>query len=278
MTDEPGNDLPAGADAPPADPAARMVCWRCGKSVPSAPGVCSFCQAPLRSLEPAARFSPPEVTLLRLLGAYTVTLGCSVLFGLSIRFGMPGGPLGDIPPGVLLNYIILLEVVWTLAVCGAFWWVGRPAPLPLPSLPARAATWCLAWPALAALLVVNLAYHQLLSDFVGVAVLQEELVLTRHNWIRMVLAICVQPALVEELFFRYLIFGRLREVMGGHAAVWIAALMFALAHVGVLLSIPVLLVLGVLLGYARLAGGGLALPVLMHLAHNAAVMTVEAYG
>ena len=64
--------------------------------------------------------------------------------------------------------------------------------------------------------------------------------------------------------------------MGGNAVVWITAVMFAAAHVGVPLSMPVLFVLGVLLGYARLASGSIYLPMVLHFLHNAVVMALNA--
>jgi membrane protease YdiL (CAAX protease family) len=89
--------------------------------------------------------------------------------------------------------------------------------------------------------------------------------------------ICVQPAIVEELFFRHLVLGVLRSNLGVHGAVFISSVMFALAHIGVPLSMPVLFVLGLGLGYARVASGGLLLPMAMHFVHNAVVIGVEWY-
>ena len=97
----------------------------------------------------------------------------------------------------------------------------------------------------------------------------------RSHFAGWLICICVQPALIEELFFRYLAFGSLRAVMGGHAVVWVTAVMFASAHIGVVLSLPVLFVLGLLLGYARLASGGMLLPVVLHFLHNLCVIALH---
>jgi membrane protease YdiL (CAAX protease family) len=91
----------------------------------------------------------------------------------------------------------------------------------------------------------------------------------------LVLAICVQPAIFEELFFRYLTLGHLRSVTGVHGAVWVSSLIFGLAHLGVPLSIPMLVVVGVVLGYARVWSGSLLLPMLMHAAHNLVIVYLE---
>ncbi len=68
--------------------------------------------------------------------------------------------------------------------------------------------------------------------------------------------VCIQPALVEEWFFRGIAWKTFRDHMGPHGTVWVIAIMFGLAHVGAFLSVPVLILLGALLGYARLYSGG----------------------
>jgi membrane protease YdiL (CAAX protease family) len=137
------------------------------------------------------------------------------------------------------------------------------------------AAWLAAGPVLLVLLALNLGYHFLLSRFLRVAPVQDPVIahfgLTPLVW----LAYCVQPAVVEELFFRYLALGWLRSASGTHAAVLVSSVMFGVAHIGVPLSIPMLIVLGVGLGYLRVAGGGLVLPILVHFAHNAVVIGLE---
>jgi membrane protease YdiL (CAAX protease family) len=90
-----------------------------------------------------------------------------------------------------------------------------------------------------------------------------------------IVAVCLQPALVEELYFRCLLFGALRSVMGGHAVVWVTAAAFAIAHIGTPLSMPVLFLVGILLGYARLGSGRMWLPMVLHFLHNAAIVAME---
>jgi membrane protease YdiL (CAAX protease family) len=86
--------------------------------------------------------------------------------------------------------------------------------------------------------------------------------------------ICLQPAIIEELFFRYIAFGVLYRVTGLHSAVWVTAVMFAAVHLYNPLGMPYLFVVGVVFGYAR-AWGGLALPMGMHFFHNFAVIALE---
>ena len=87
-----------------------------------------------------------------------------------------------------------------------------------------------------------------------------------------ILLVCVQPAVVEELFFRYLLFGHLRRHLGLHATAWLSGVVFGMAHVGNVAGWPVLIVLGAGLGYARAYSGSLLLPVGLHFFHNLAVL------
>src|SRR5581483_9169148 len=88
--------------------------------------------------------------------------------------------------------------------------------------------------------------------------------------------VCLQPAVVEELFFRYLALGALRTVTGTAAAVLVSSVMFGMAHIFNPLGIPMLIVVGVALGAMRVASGGLLLPMVMHATHNAVVLFLAA--
>jgi membrane protease YdiL (CAAX protease family) len=85
---------------------------------------------------------------------------------------------------------------------------------------------------------------------------------------------CVQPAIVEELFFRYLALGALSRATTMTTAVWVSAVMFAMAHIYNPLGLPYLFLAGVVFALARLYGG-LLLPMILHLLHNFAVMAIE---
>ena len=115
---------------------------------------------------------------------------------------------------------------------------------PRRSLLRRLCAWGFALPALAAALVFNHEYHRLLQEWLHVIPIDYIFVQDRSHFAGWLICICVQPALIEELFFRYLAFGSLRAVMGGHAVVWVTAVMFASRHIGVVLSLPVLFVWG----------------------------------
>jgi membrane protease YdiL (CAAX protease family) len=141
----------------------------------------------------------------------------------------------------------------------------------------KAAAWIGFSVILAGLLLLNVAYHHFLRQIAPAVQMDRETFGEGAIFWLWCVAICLQPAVVEELFFRYLSLGALRSVVGVHSAVWLSAMMFALAHIYVPLSLPVLFCLGVGLGYARVASGGMALPMVLHLLHNAAVMYLQSH-
>jgi membrane protease YdiL (CAAX protease family) len=170
----------------------------------------------------------------------------------------------------ILRGMAVLEVIDTILVLVALAKVGR-GPLPAVSGSATVSAWLVAVPVLAALLGLNHLYHEALRDFLRQNGLARPAVPLDGA---AVLLVCVQPAVVEELFFRYVAFGALYRATGVHTAVWVSAVMFAVAHIYNPLGMPYLFLVGAVLGYARV-WGGLALPVVMHFFHNLAVLAIE---
>lgn len=126
--------------------------------------------------------------------------------------------------------------------------------------------WVLTVPMLAVLLGLNLCYHYVLRSILLQPLLKDELV---ENFDLMALLVmCVQPAIVEELYVRGFCMGTLLTITGKNAAVWVSAVMFGLLHIASPLSIPYLILFGGAMGYLRLMTGGLLAPVLLHFLHN----------
>ena len=121
------------------------------------------------------------------------------------------------------------------------------------------------------LLAANFGYHWLLRELLQVPIQEDEL--TAKLDALVFITHCIQPAIVEEAYCRGLALGILRGMLGKHGAVWISAIMFGLLHVGAPFSIPYLTLVGVCFGYARLATGGMLLPIALHFAHNLIVLT-----
>jgi CAAX protease family protein len=152
-----------------------------------------------------------------------------------------------------------------LAVC-------RKLPVFRPRKSTQLATLLASLPVFALLLALNIAYGYFLREWLRPKWLppHEPTPWTYFTLVTMIL----QPAVIEELFFRYLALGVLRQVTGTHAAVFVSSVMFALAHIYNPFGIPYLLICGLFLGYLRVAGT-IFLPMFFHGLHNAIVIYLE---
>ncbi len=231
---------------------------------------CPYCRAPRRGLEKRLRAQddPRGGPLGRMLVFYGLMLGLSVVYGLVATVA-----LGNDPRDRLL-LMVGLETVDTVLVVTALLTLPRPASVAAPTWPAPL-VWVAGAVALAVTLAVNQAYHAMLRAVIGGRDLADPLLAAGVTPL-VVLAFCVQPAVVEELFFRGVVLDRLRATMNVHLAALVSAVMFGLAHVGAPLSIPMLALVGLPLAYARMASGGLLLPMAFHFLHNLAVLLANA--
>jgi membrane protease YdiL (CAAX protease family) len=167
---------------------------------------------------------------------------------------------------------ITLEVLDTFLVLVSLIWVGSVS-LPKAGVGSGPLAWGLAGPALLLLIGGNLLYSAILHDFIKPGGFADHMALKLTGLT--VLLICLQPAIVEELFFRYIAFGALHRATGTATTIWLTSVMFAMAHIYNPLGLPYLFVLGVVLGVAR-RYGGILLPMIMHFLHNFVVLAVEA--
>ena len=292
---EPGPDEPWARD-PPASPAPRFPssseerprepvddvairCWRCGKALEGNPDICPHCRARVSSdgSHRGATGAPVgRPAIIKVLWIFFALLILSLVYGSVIHFGLQEqGPPDRQQVQDYLHAMLVVEIMDTLLVAGAALWIGRLAPFPARSATFRIMTWLYAVPILGIALGMNIGYGWFLHEFLSVPFRSDVILsaqgLTGTVW----LAYAVQPAVVEEWFLRYLALGALRQYVSIHAAVVVSAVMFGMLHVFNPLGIPYLTIFGVILGYARVASGGMLLPVLMHFAHNAAVILIE---
>jgi membrane protease YdiL (CAAX protease family) len=169
-----------------------------------------------------------------------------------------------------LAIVEIIDGILTLVALGLVWKTARQK-LPPGTI---GWAWLVAFPFLFALLCVNIAYISFLRELFRPfgAPQPEKLQMT---WVTLML-ICVQPAIIEELFFRQMVLGVFRKALNMHLAVWLTAAMFAFAHLGNPIGMPYLFLAGGLFGYARVYGG-LPLAMIMHFLHNFAVVAYEAW-
>lgn len=95
------------------------------------------------------------------------------------------------------------------------------------------------------------------------------------GWGMIVLVICVQPAIIEELAFRGVIQGALGRILSPRDAIVVTALLFMTLHL-TLLSFPFLFVMGLVLGVLRARLGSLYPGMVLHFCHNGIVLLLEA--
>jgi membrane protease YdiL (CAAX protease family) len=93
----------------------------------------------------------------------------------------------------------------------------------------------------------------------------------------LVLSICVMPGIFEEIFFRGLVQGTLEEMMAKREALFVQAVIFAIAHLNPIGFFTYLVFLGLYLGWLRNKSGSLIPGMLVHFTHNLIVVLNERY-
>ncbi len=235
--------------------------------------------APDPPAEPAPPPPPPIGPLLVVMAFYAVqTLILFVTLGATVV--LPSDPTWEPDSAIrerMIRDLKAVELVDTVLVLLAVLLAGRPPRPGEPTAWGRGLAWLASVPGFLVLFGFNVAYHSALqlvlrpdgNATVGIGL---------GDGLWAIVLVCVQPAVVEEFFFRYLLLGHLRPHLGTHGAVWVSAVVFGMAHVGGVVSWPVLVLLGAGLGYVRVGTGRLALPILLHFLHNFAVLLVEHVG
>lgn len=274
------NNNGEGTDTPFAfldEPITSTHCRRCGKPFDITKSQCPSCFAVNRA-KPTDRYvakpyhqSPAIVRVVWCFAAITlVSIAGSLGIDFTVDTNAPDRT-GDVQS---LAWLIVLELIDTLIVVWAIYSIPTMK-MPNPSHTQRIWAGGLFLPLLLTVLAINMIYHFYLRKLLQLD-LETSCLMTTTSWLPLkVLLLCVQPAIVEELFFRRVAMEAAGEMVSPAWALVITSLLFALAHVGQPLSIPVLGIIGLTLGYLRLASGTLWLPMLFHFLHNLAVTVTE---
>lgn len=191
------------------------------------------------------------------LGLYFAFLGSMIYAALSIADGAD--------PMQAMVWVGIMDAVLVIAWC----LLRRPEIGPM-LRPARGSTaWILG--AVGSLVTFSVATGAvyLLRRMSGVNSHEYVLVFREHGYGfgMVVLMICVQPAIVEELAFRGVILGGLQRMLRSRDAVIVSAALFMVIHLAVP-SFPHLLLMGVALGWLRVRFGSLYPCMLLHFLHN----------
>jgi len=294
------SELDHPAPRPAAAAPALVACWRCGLSFAENMRTCPVCGATNRQFRALESFdSDPALSAAAIVASgkarspkaaaihdiearalpacfkvFLILLATSVFQG-AVIYGMKESLEGDELEHSANALMVLVELIDTAVVFAALYWIGRP---PRPARVSGAARLTGGLAGVAAVGVafgLNLLYHHLLQLYIfpnGVP----DVLLEGEEWsLFCVLTTIVQPAIVEELFFRYLVLDNLRAVTSARTAIWISSIAFGMAHLGNPIGIPVLVLVGASLGYLRVWSGALWAPMLMHAVHNGLILLLE---
>lgn len=251
----------------------EIACWRCQKSNRVSLARCGYCDA--RLIQEEHHRERRENTqwkhgIVAMVGHYAVALLILLVGGWSLAFGVHrAGENDEAMFRKMLPILVTTDLLFLGLAVISYVHLAKECTQP-PGRSALAA-WLCAAPMLAIILGINYGYHWLLEQAFHVEGIKYPF-WGSDLWPWTIALVCIQPAVAEEIFFRQVVLGTLRKHMSFHGAVWLSAMIFALAHLGGILSIPTLMLAGALFGYVRAATGSLVLPMLLHFTHNLVVV------
>ena len=269
---------------PPLPPSAAAV----EGEVPSAvrvPRFCGTCGAPWHPdwtrCEPCAAgatmgfpggqaTTPPEpegiIRIRSAMALYFTLLGVSVV---SLVAALAGAPevTTDLAASIGFSVVVLI-------------WCGFSDPRSLVRLfkPARPVWYLVALAVAVCTVAVAFAVVESLHRGLGLEKLNYSppyLAAGYGTWV-IVMVVCVQPAVFEELAFRGVMLTSLRPTLSDVEAVLVSAMLFMTLHVSPA-AFPHTLAMGVAAGFIRLASKSILPCVLLHFVHNSAVIASELY-
>ncbi|MDO8730656.1 MAG: type II CAAX endopeptidase family protein [Candidatus Omnitrophota bacterium] len=214
--------------------------------------------------------------IFRLVLGILLVIQCSILFQI-ILFRLVHPPWLDRRVGALIDTLLVDAV----AAAGAGWLlfrgrIGRWDPSKIPAaVGAALRSYLFAVPLLVGVLLAVAAVLNLLKiepppQPIFTMYLSEE----RTSVVRVLLLLAVVAGpIAEEIFFRGLLYGWLRQRIGIRNGLVISALFFALLHMDAVAFFPIL-GLGLLFGWVYERTGSLAAPMAIHIFHNGGMLFV----
>ena len=247
-----------------------LYCWGCFL-------LCRLLRAP--SDLPLGR--PPPASwgfrqIFRLVLGILLVIQCSILFQtILFRLFHPGWldrRVGALADTLLVDLVAAAGASWLLFRGKAAGW--NPAKIPL-FVVAAVRSYLMAVPVLVLVLMAVAAVLNLLKiEPAPQPIFAMYLSEGRTAVVRVLLLLAVVAGPVaEEIFFRGLLYGWLRQRIGVRNGLLISSFLFALLHMDAVAFFPIL-GLGLLFGWAYERTGSLAAPVAIHILHNGGMLFV----
>lgn len=245
-------------------PAARRYCGHCGDALVDAGCVpCSTAQADTADKPKASMPARPTFGM-------AVWLYC-ILVATFLPYAMVGYDDTLAFQFGVQNAVQILDAIIVLGFAAYCWQATWPLFKTVPIV------WCLsAIPTGVITVSIAIAFIAIAVMLTGV----EEIMVIQpafdagYGWAFIFLTVVAQPAIIEELAFRGVIFDGLRSTLSDRETVIVTALLFMVLHMSAV-AFPHLLIMGLLLGWIRLKSGSLWPCILLHATHNALVIAYE---
>ena len=249
---------------PLALPPRPVFCRRCGMAVDATSSECP-CLTALPALPMAVADDRPTLR-----AAMSLYFSLLTLSGVAIIYARVNGPR---VAGV--EFDIGLSVVFALVVLP--WALASARPIARLLTPRGPIAWYgLALIAPLVTFTVATATLWLFNVTVSLPILDETADYRREGfgfgWV--VFSTCVIPGIFEEIAFRGVIFDGLARHLTTVEAVLVSAAMFGILHLSIL-SLPHLLLIGLVLGVLRVKTGGLLAGMATHFLHNLLVCSTD---
>jgi membrane protease YdiL (CAAX protease family) len=267
------SDPPPVEEEAPVPPPEPPACGDCGGLLREDANFCPGCGAPVRE---GVRRPPRRLTARQILhdvrGSTGPVKGILGFYALWLVAGI-GSAVAANAGGTAIHIMMAMDLFtltvtlgWGLTACREAFRLFR---IPSPgwvALPVLAA-----WPIAAVISI----FGGWIQDLVGIDFKYTSLFFDHgYGWGWVVLLICVQPAVVEELAFRGIIHTSLREVMKPFDAILVTAVAFSIIHWVLAMLVPLFL-LGMYLGWLRHRSESLWPAMVGHFCHNLLVVLDE---
>lgn len=247
--------------APAAAPAGGVrFCARCGGAL-GVEAACSACSVQVESAAAPSALRIPLVMYFLLLAVSMAMLGWMLT--------RPEANAAELGRAELIAVGLHTAIVLLFAALNPGLVKRELACLP------RAGWFWMMVPLAGALLVLASGYMALLSRL-GMQEVRytDSMREAGLSWATIFILVSLQPAIIEELAFRGVIFSALRRALGPWETVFVGGFMFAALHV-MPLALPIHVTAGIILGWVRLKSGSLYPCMLLHGLYNGGVIVLE---